>query len=230
MIDIIYIRTSTKDQNPENQLSDIMSIAPKGSLVYEEKQSAWKDHIRMRPKFSEIKELVLKGKVNSINVWDLDRVYRNRKKTIAFLKLCNTKGVMFRSFRQSWLSEFENIPAPFDEIVKDLVIQILAWINEEESNKKSERVKAAYQNHKGDWGRPKHDIDIHPLIELRKKGFSIRQISKQTGLSNYAVHSRLKNIPLSNGKNLTSEEAENVKFLSFIKSKTKSFFKQKNGE
>lgn len=40
----IYIRTSTEDQNPENQLKDIYNMGvSNGVQVYEDKQSAWKD-------------------------------------------------------------------------------------------------------------------------------------------------------------------------------------------
>ena len=47
-MNIIHIRTSTEDQNPENQLKDCLSIYKEewGEYkLFEEKQSAWKDNV-----------------------------------------------------------------------------------------------------------------------------------------------------------------------------------------
>ena len=44
---IIYLRTSTEEQNPENQLKDCLFINNFGEFVlFEEKQSAFKDKDR----------------------------------------------------------------------------------------------------------------------------------------------------------------------------------------
>lgn len=185
MMDLIYIRTSTAEQNPENQLNDISSIAPKDSNIFREKQSAWKDGHKDRPVFKKVYNLIKEDQVRSINVWDLDRIYRNRLRTVDFMKLCKYKGTLVRSYRQKWLNEIEKIPSPWNEIVTDLLIQVFGWIAEEESNKKSKRVKAAIvkeegitKSYKGNkWGRKQMIPDEEKILELHKQGHSVRKIA-----------------------------------------------------
>jgi len=78
------------------------------------------------------------------------------------------------------LEKFNDIPEPFNEIMFDMMLQIMGWLAEEESRKKSERVKIAYQNKKGEWGRKKEigKKTINKVLELYEKGYSIRKISK----------------------------------------------------
>src|SRR6185369_9495687 len=84
---IIYIRTSTKDQTPELQLRDILPQVKEGHEIFTEKQSAYKENIK-RPVFNEVLELIKKGKVKHLYVWDLDRLYRNRLRLKELFQLC----------------------------------------------------------------------------------------------------------------------------------------------
>lgn len=176
---IIYLRTSTEEQNPKNQLRDCLTLAGKDSKIYEEKQSAWKE--KDRPIFESIKREIKSGKIKEIYVWDLDRLYRNRKKLIEFFEFCKMYKCQINSFRQQWLNQFNTIPEPFNEIMQDLMIQIMGWMGEEESKKKSQRVKIAYANHKGNkWGRKAISQNVeNEIVELKKSkpNMSIREIS-----------------------------------------------------
>ena len=53
---IIYLRTSTEEQNPLNQLKDCKTICKEPYEVVEEKQSAFKDKDRL--KFEDIKRRI----------------------------------------------------------------------------------------------------------------------------------------------------------------------------
>jgi len=173
----IYLRTSTEEQNPQNQLDDCLSLAGEEAKVYEEKQSAFKD--KDRPIFESIKQLIKRGKIDELYVWDWDRLFRNRKKLKEFFEFCKIYGCDIHSYRQKFFEEFYKIPEPFDSIMKDLFINLLGWMAEDESQKKSDRVKIAYKNHKGNWGRPKK-IDKNlkqEIIEAHKKGMSIREVA-----------------------------------------------------
>ena len=78
----------------------------------------------------------------------------------------------------------------------ELVINLMGWLAEDESKKKSERVKIAYKNRKTKWGRkPIHTNKKKIVLDLRNSGFSIRSISKQTGLSVGSVHKITKENP-----------------------------------
>ena len=174
---VIYLRTSTEEQNPQNQLRDCETLVSEDYEVVEEKQSAFKD--KDRPKFENIKQQIKQGKVSELICWDLDRIFRNRKKLIEFFKFCKIYKCKVNSFRQQWLNKFSEIPEPFNEIMFDMMLQIMGWLAEEESIKKSERVKIAYKNHKGKrWGRKGLSDSIKKeIIEAHNKKMSIREIA-----------------------------------------------------
>lgn len=163
MKNTIYIRTSTEEQNPENQLKDCEAMAMKLGLDCEtitDKQSAWNDK-KQREGFNKLLEAIKKGEVKTLVVWDFDRLYRNRKRFKEFLELLKAYKVKLHSFRQEWFEDLYKIPEPWNEIVTDLMINIYGHIGQEESEKKSQRVKISIRkedgitkSYKGNkWGR-----------------------------------------------------------------------------
>jgi len=198
----IYLRTSTEEQNPENQLKDCKSVCDglnmKEYEVLQEQESAFKDDDK-REVFNSIQKGIKKGDIKNIIVWDLDRIYRNRKKLTEFFSLCNMYKCKIYAFRQRWLEDLNRIPEPFNEIMHGLMLQIMGWLAEEESRKKSERVKSAVrtkngvtESYKGNkWGRK--SISTQKLNKLREyyeldKNKSIREIAKDLKMSKSAVH------------------------------------------
>lgn len=182
---IIYIRTSTDEQNPENQLKDCQSICNGEFEVVEDRQSAWKEH-QEREGFSKIRKMILSGQINKLIVWDLDRIYRNRKNLVEFFKLCEINKCQISSYRQKWMNQISEMPSPWNEIIYDLMIQIMGWLAQDESDKKSQRVKASIRikedgvySYKGNrWGRkPVSKNVIKKVLELKDK-LSIREIVK----------------------------------------------------
>jgi len=186
---VIYIRTSTEEQNPENQVEKILTLLGQNVIenneyeILQDKQSAWKD--TDRENFTAIQQNV-KRNLTDIYIWDLDRLYRNRKKLVAFMALCKAYKVKVHSYRQKWLEDLNKAPSPWNEIMSDLMLQIMGWMAEEESEKKSERIKAAVKrkksgtySYKGNkWGRkalPKQTRD--KVLLLHKEGKSIRKIA-----------------------------------------------------
>ena len=185
---IIYLRTSTQEQNPENQLKDCISINQFGAYeLFEEQQSAFKD--KNRQKFNQIIKIIKQGNVEHLICWDLDRLYRNRKKLIEFFEFCKIYNCKIHSFRQGWLEDLNKIPKPFNEIMHGLMLQVMGWLSEEESIKKSERVKSAVRkkdnktiSYKGNkWGRKpiKTKRLIKDIIKLKQQGLTLRAITKQ---------------------------------------------------
>lgn len=191
----IYVRVSTKDQTAKDQLKDISGLLnTRDYVIITETQSAFKDDIRARPKFKELVQEIKKGKVSHLYCWDLDRLYRNRVKFVSFWKLCKLHKTKIISYRQDWLNNLENIPEPFNEMVEDWMINFYGWIAEDESRKKSDRVKKAYENHKGKWGRPRTFANTYLVCRLRDEGKSIREISKITGINRDKVHKIIKEV------------------------------------
>lgn len=182
-----YIRCSTAEQNPELQIKDLDSLCIEPHDVYKENESAWADNVT-RPEFNKVLALIKKRKITDLYVWDLDRAYRNRKRLQEFFVLCKTYNCKIHSYRQKWLESINSIPAPFDEIVQDMLINIFGWIAEEESSKRSERIKLAIKksdkgtfSYKGNkWGKKSlPQQTVNQILELHKQGKSIRQIANE---------------------------------------------------
>jgi len=197
----IFIRTSTADQEPELQLKDIVTNFELTDYeIIEEKDSAYKENSK-RVEFEKLKKLMYANKVAELYVWDLDRLFRNRKRLIEFLQLCNHTKTSLFSFNQKWLQSIQNIQSPFNEIMFDLMIQIMGWLAEDESKKKSNRVKMAVVktdgkptvSYKGNrWGRkPLSKQVINKIWELHKSGLSIRQIASQVKIYDSQNNGRL---------------------------------------
>ena len=78
---IVYLRTSTKDQNPELQEKDCIDFCSKMGLneveVYSEQGSAYKLE-KVRPIWESVLKLAKKEK-RDIVVWKYDRAFRNRE-------------------------------------------------------------------------------------------------------------------------------------------------------
>jgi len=182
---IIYNRTSTEEQNPENQMADCISINEYGDyLKIQDKQSAWKDH-KEREGFEKLKKLIKGGEIKHLIVWDFDRIYRNRIRFKEFLLMLKAYKVRLHSYRQQWFEDLHKIPEPWNEIVYDLMTNIYGHIAEDESKKKSDRVKAAVRrdgsrtkSYKGNiWGRRNIPSNVlKDILGLYEQGKSYRDI------------------------------------------------------
>lgn len=184
---IIYIRTSTEEQEPQNQIKSCERLCGDEYTLLQDKQSAFKDE-KDRPSFEKARELIKLGKIKHFIVWDLDRIYRNRKKLKTFFQFCKIYGCSIHSVNQQWLEELNNIPDPFNEIMHDLMLNLMGWLAEDESKKKSDRVKLAIRKKNGvtksyrgkKWGRRSVTQRVrNEIISLRKKGLSMRDISRE---------------------------------------------------
>lgn len=201
----IYIRTSTEDQHPENQIKEIERISGKDYKLFKDQQSAWKEE-KERVQFELLRKEIKSKKISDLYVWDLDRLYRIRKKLIEFFQLCKLNKCKVHSLRQQWLEDLNNAPEPFNEIMFDMMLQIMGWLAEEESIKKSERVKLAVRkvegkptrSYKGNkWGRKSLSTQkqnkIKELVNQESKK-SLREIAFEVGVSKSAVHKYIKQL------------------------------------
>ena len=201
---LLYLRTSSKDQNPELQRESGVKFCLDNSLgepeVYSEQGSAYKLE-KIRPIWESVVEKAKKEK-RDIVIWKYDRCFRNRKEFFAFMKVMfevyQTKvySVTESSIISFWnlIDKFKETGNPvYDEFLKgifrvvwDLMIQMMGEQAEDESRKKSQRVKLAVtkengitKSYKGNkWGRKKLKVE-EEIINLFKNGKSLRQISKE---------------------------------------------------
>ena len=191
MNNIIYIRTSTEDQEPKNQIKACEGICNGEYELFLDKQSAFKDH-KDREGFEQARKLIKSGKIKHFIVWDWDRIYRNQKRLVDFFKFCEIYKCEIHSVNQKYFDDFYKIPAPFDEIVSNLVLNLMGWLAEDESKKKSNRVKLSVRkkngvtkSYKGNkWGRKAmHTNKINRIIKLGNEGKSYRDIAAEEKVS-----------------------------------------------
>ena len=207
---LIYNRTSTKEQNPELQKQDCLNFCKEKELnvleVLSEQGSAYKIEKR-RPIWEAVVERAKKERLNIV-LWRYDRGFRNRKDFFEFMKVMfEVYGVkVYSATEPSVLMLWEMIDKSNDiqdinmrEFMKgqmrllwEFQIRQAGEQAEEESRKKSQRVKLAVvrkdkegnkiktESYKGNlWGRkPLSQNVINQVIALRKEGKSIRDITK----------------------------------------------------
>jgi len=202
---IIYLRTSTKDQNPELQRKQCIDFCKGIDLevveVVSEQGSAYKLE-KIRPLWENVQERAKKEKLDIV-IWRYDRCFRNRKEFFAFMKVMfevyETKvySVTEPSIINFWdmMGKSKSDNPIFNELLKgifkalwDFMIQNMGEQAEEESRKKSERVKLAVvkgeegtKSYKGNkWGY--HGVGEEAdkqILELSKQGKSTREIAKE---------------------------------------------------
>ena len=183
---IIYLRTSTEEQNPENQKNDCLEFAKNRGYEVEEvvleRLSGFKQIDR--PQYEKVKEKARKGEIQAVIVWALDRWVRNRDTLLDDVVILRNYGCKIHSVQEAWL-EAINIDGSLGRTIQEFLLGLIGSIAEMESQRKSERVKIAFQNHKGKkWGRPKvHTNKIKVILDWYKEGLSYRQIKEKTGMS-----------------------------------------------
>ena len=197
---IIYLRTSTKDQDPELQRGDCVKFCAERSLevveIVSEQGSAYKLE-KIRPKWESVVERAKKEKLNIV-LWRYDRSFRNREEFYKFMKVMfevygkKVYSVKEPSILSFWdmLDKSHSEDPVFNELINGILktlwnflIQQAGEQAEEESNKKSQRVKLAVRkdggitkSYKGNkWGRKKLNID-KKIISEHELGKSMREI------------------------------------------------------
>jgi DNA invertase Pin-like site-specific DNA recombinase len=189
----IYARVSTADkgQDPEMQLKDLRQYAnARGWKVFGEYvdigESGSKDK---RPQLDRLMEDARKRRIDGILVWKLDRFGRSLKALVNTLEELRGLGIQFVSYTENL--DFStpagramaNLIGVFAEFERDLI---------------RERVKAGIQNARSKGKRlgrrPKiNEGLLRTMKGMRDRRMSIRDISKELGLSRSLVHKSLQN-------------------------------------
>jgi len=136
----IYLRVSTNEQSPENQLPALESLAVRMGFevaeVYRENESAWKNG--HQHELARLLEDAYRGKFEAVLVWALDRL--SREGPLAILTLVDKLkryGVRVISYQESWTE------APGE--LADILFAICGWVARMESQRRSERTKAGIE-------------------------------------------------------------------------------------
>ena len=202
---IIYLRTSTKDQNPELQKDQCIEFCKQRGIesieIVSEQGSAYKID-KKREKWEYVLKRAKEEKLNII-LWKYDRAFRNREEFYKLMKVMfEVHGIKIYSVTEPSILVIwdmfgkTNTGNPIvDEMMNgqlklmwNFMIQMAGEQAEEESRKKSQRVKLAVRktdgvtkSYKGNkWGHHSLSKEVDKnIIELSKEGKSYRKICEE---------------------------------------------------
>lgn len=190
---VVYLRVSTKDQNPENQLAQLREYASRSGWevleVITDKVSGTKSATERRG-LSKVLALASKRQFDVLLFWSLDRLTREGlRETLDYLHTLNTNGVDWHSYSEAHISTL----GP----VRNIVIAIMSTFAEIERQRISERTKAGLDRARTQGktlGRPKggRSKQTNPRIaeakRLRSEGKTYRDIAAIIGTTHqYAM-------------------------------------------
>lgn len=218
---IIYLRVSTLEQDPENQLEECLQFAKSRGYevtkedIFIERISGWKKDIK-RPYYNQILQLAHEGKIGVVIVWAMDRWIRDRDTLLEDIKYLLDRNIKLHSVKEAYI-ESVNIDGPLGRTIREFLLGLMGSLAEMESTRKSERVKIAYANSQNKWGRKSlSQTATNKVLKLHSNGLSIRKICEQVQIAD--KNNNLKNISvgsvhkiISNHKNI--EKTQNTQIL-----------------
>lgn len=174
----IFSRVSTGDQTTENQSKQLIEWAERRGwsvvLNYQVEGTAWKTHSDQMLNQALVDARA--GKYRYLLVWSLDRLSRQGSlETLQILDRFRQLGVDVISLQESWTE--------MGGSVRDLLAGIMGWIAKQESDRKSERVKAGLERTRAKGTvlgrRPNVPyVDLNLVAELKAKGIGWGKIQK----------------------------------------------------
>ncbi|WP_083680742.1 recombinase family protein [Archangium sp. Cb G35] len=186
-----YLRVSTDEQTVENQRAPLEQLARARDwepVWYEE---TWSGRDDRRPQLQKLLEDCRKGRVQAVAVVALDRLTRRVKTLLRMFEDFDRWGARVVSIRESWT----DLPAN----LRDLVVHVLGFCAEMEVANLRERTRAGMRRAKEKGtktgrpiGRPRLSrTQLAGAVELVQGGASLRQASRDTGVSVRAIRRRL---------------------------------------
>jgi putative DNA-invertase from lambdoid prophage Rac len=134
----IWARVSTREQENQNQLDPLRVFARnRGYDVVREyvlEESAWNG--KQEAKLKEAKQSGRLGEFTVLLVWALDRLTREGPEAmLRILREFRERGVQVISLQEPWTEA--------GGVAGELLVAVLGWVAQQQSNQRSERIKAA---------------------------------------------------------------------------------------
>jgi putative DNA-invertase from lambdoid prophage Rac len=167
----VWQRVSTDEQDAANQLAAIGKFAAHHGYEvtrrYVLSDSAWnggKDGGEYRAAVQEVLGDAHRGEFSVLIVWALDRITREGAEgALRLIRQLRERGCMLVSVQESWLNG--------SSAVQDILVAFAGWMAQQESERKSARVKAALARRKAEGlpvGRQPGAVDKQPR---RRSGY-----------------------------------------------------------
>jgi DNA invertase Pin-like site-specific DNA recombinase len=158
----VYLRVSSKGgrQDEANQEPDCVRLCEARGWTpqfFREQESAVKD----RPQWRAVVEAARRGNVRAVVFWALDRTGRTRVQIAHDIGELARFGVAVASVQDAWIDQ---PPGP----LRDLLLQLMAWVAEGERRRLIERTRAGLDRARAQgkrFGRP--PVEIKPAALVR---------------------------------------------------------------
>lgn len=193
-----YARVSSVDQNIHRQI-EVLEVFG-AEKIFREKQSG--ATVNDRIVFKEVLDFVRSG--DQLIVESIDRLGRNYDEVIETVNFLKKKEVQLIITSLPMMSEAIGNPL-LDKFMKDLIVQILAMIAEQErtETKRRQAQGIAIAKSKGVYkGRPilyapnardpQKRLVYHRVVAMLNDGVAISKIAKEVGITRQTVY-RIKN-------------------------------------
>ncbi|WP_336857202.1 recombinase family protein [Sinomonas albida] len=146
----VWLRVSTTDQDTENQVAAIEQLVQhRGFTVadanrYRVEASAWnggKPNGEYKAALDGMLDAAHRGEFSVLVVWALDRLTRGgAEDTLRLLRQLRERGCTVLSVQEPWLSGSPE--------VTDVLVSFAGWVAQQESKRRSERIKAGLAKRK----------------------------------------------------------------------------------
>jgi putative DNA-invertase from lambdoid prophage Rac len=170
----IYLRTSTQEQHPENQLPEIQTYCQTHGHeivgLYQEQESAWKSgrQVELRRLLADCQD---SRHFDTLVCWSLDRLSRQGIASILnLITMLRLYGVKVVSLREPWMET--------DGPMQELLLAVFGWAAQYESRIKSERTLAGLARARAEGkklGRPSGSRD---KVKRNRRGYYQRWANK----------------------------------------------------
>jgi DNA invertase Pin-like site-specific DNA recombinase len=193
----VYARVSTHDkgQDPENQLMQLRAWCARAGheLVAEhvEHESGTKGE-RDRKAFAALMAAAARREFDLVLFWSLDRFSREgMAQTVGYLQRLQANSVDFHSYTEEYL-------ATDNELVRNILLAVMASLAKVEAQRISERTKAGLARaraHGKRLGRPALPESKRAKIEQLRRADptrSVRSIAKAAGVAYETARSHLR--------------------------------------
>lgn len=195
---VARVSTDATRQDLDSQLVALRSAADRHDWTVcdelELETSAWTPGAAQRVR-DAVFDPVRQGHADVVAVWALDRVVRGGiADAFRFLRqLEDHLGARFYSVQESFLSTATASPAE-----RDVLLSLRAWMAEQESNRISDRVRAAVRskrnragvlNERATWGEGElaTPLELEMIHHFTDLGYSRREVAKRLDLSKSQV-------------------------------------------
>lgn len=186
----IYTRVSTEEQSSEMQKREILAFLQYKQLSEYENycDEGYTGSNEDRPDLIRLVNDIKMGKVETLVVWKLDRLFRSLSKLLAFMELVKAQNVKFIAVKDNI-----DITTPMGMCY----LGIFGAIGQFEREMIKERTKSGLANAKAKGIKLGAPVRIgneikSKVLELRKQGLSYKVISKQTDISVATAHAIVK--------------------------------------